>query len=100
MLCFIYALKEVKIMEKQKTSGENRKKENKPVKKRIRRPVEEIILELEEKLEKARLKKAKKNMEYLAKIGIKLAVLMKEDIPSSQEDTDKIIKKMEDMFQC
>ena len=67
----------------------------KVVKKRKRRSVEEIIADLEKKLEKAKMQQAKTSMQYLAKVGMKTAELLGEPLPTDDEETDRIISILE-----
>lgn len=67
----------------------------KVVKRRKRRSVEEIIVDLESKLERAKMQRAKTNMQHLAKVGMKTAELLNESFPTNEEEADRIINILE-----
>jgi hypothetical protein len=67
----------------------------KVIKKRNRRSVDEIIIDLEKKLERAKMQKAKANTQHLAKIGMRAIEIIGESLPTSEEEAEKIINVLE-----
>ncbi len=72
-----------------------KEQEGKVIKRRNRRTVDEIIVDLEKKLERAKMQKAKTGMQHLAKVGMKAAELIGEPIPTSEEEANRVINVME-----